>query len=92
VISGRRKRTVEYVRFMRMLAPESGSRHERELERASRRARKRREYNERRRFARLNPALYAQTRNADMRPELRREPKPAAEPARGRLMRPIRLP
>lgn len=70
------------------------SRHERELERVKQRERKRRQYNERRRFARLNPAQYAETRNAEMRPELRPEQTPAAEPepARGRLMRPIRLP
>jgi hypothetical protein len=67
-------------------------RHERELERAKQREQKRRDHNARRRLARQHPARYRELYNPAMRPELRREPKPAAEPARGRLMRPIRLP
>jgi len=68
-------------------------RHERELERAKERERKRRERNARRRFARLNPELWAESRNAERRPELRPEAKPAveAEPKRGKLLRPIQF-
>jgi hypothetical protein len=66
-------------------------RHERELERAKERERKRRERSAWRRFARLNPELWAESRNPDRRPELRREPKPVADPGpkRGKLLRPI---
>jgi hypothetical protein len=69
-------------------------RHERELERAKQREQKRRDHNARRRLARQHPARYRELYNPAMRPELRREQQPAAEsePARGRLMRPIRLP
>jgi hypothetical protein len=68
-------------------------RHERELERAKERERKRRERNAWRRFARLNPELWAESRNPDRRPELRPEPKPVAEPEpkRGKLLRPIQF-
>ena len=66
-------------------------RHERGLERAKVRERKRRERNAWRRFARLNPDQWAEARNPDRRPELRPEPKPVAEPEpkRGKLLRPI---
>jgi hypothetical protein len=66
-------------------------RHERELERAQERERKRRERNAWRRFARLNPELWAEARNPDRRPELRPEPKPVPdpEPKRGKVLRPI---
>jgi len=67
------------------------ARHQRELERAQERERKRRERNARRRFARLNPEAWAESRNPDRRPELRPEPKPGAEPGpkRGKVLRPI---